>query len=152
MSRPYDLETEGMNHSETGEMNRVREISHPNSRMKVTLLISKCTRSDYPVNDAITYCWRGGRRRRPEMWVNSKPDEEDFGSVKGHFCPINAFAINPNGLDYCMSAASKSVTCDGITWTSRVLLWKILFPKPMKHWRGVLNRRILDLLIDCVQG
>jgi hypothetical protein len=86
MSRPYDLETGEMNHPETGEMNRVRQISHPNSRMKVTLLISKCTRSDYPVNDAITYCWRGGRRRRPEMWVHSKHGEGPLLSYRciGH--------------------------------------------------------------------
>ena len=30
--------------------------------------------------------------------------EEEFGSVKGHFGPINALAINPNGLNYASGA------------------------------------------------
>lgn len=30
--------------------------------------------------------------------------EEEFGTVKGHFGPINALAINPNGLNYASGA------------------------------------------------
>ena len=30
--------------------------------------------------------------------------EEEFGTVKGHFGPINALAINPNGLSYASGA------------------------------------------------
>jgi len=30
--------------------------------------------------------------------------EEEFGSVKGHFGPINALAINPNGRNYASGA------------------------------------------------
>jgi len=30
--------------------------------------------------------------------------EEEFGSVKGHFGPINALAINPNGRCYASGA------------------------------------------------
>lgn len=30
--------------------------------------------------------------------------ESEFGRVKGHFGPINALAINPNGLSYASGA------------------------------------------------
>ena len=30
--------------------------------------------------------------------------EEDFGCVNGHFGPINALAINPNGRNYASDA------------------------------------------------
>jgi translation initiation factor 3 subunit I len=30
--------------------------------------------------------------------------EEEFGRVKGHFGPINALAINPDGSSYCSGA------------------------------------------------
>jgi translation initiation factor 3 subunit I len=30
--------------------------------------------------------------------------EEEFGTVKGHFGPINALAVNPNGLSYASGA------------------------------------------------
>ena len=30
--------------------------------------------------------------------------EEEFGTVKGHFGPINALAINPNGFSYASGA------------------------------------------------
>lgn len=35
--------------------------------------------------------------------------EEDFGCVNGHFGPINALAINPNGRNYASDAEDAYV-------------------------------------------
>ena len=81
----------------------------------------KTYKTDRPVNDAVisetkdhillgggqeamsvtTTAGKVGKFETRFFWLVY---EEEFGTVKGHFGPINALAINPNGLSYASGA------------------------------------------------
>lgn len=81
----------------------------------------KTYQTDRPVNDAVMSEHKdhillgGGQEAMSVTTTSGKVGkfetrffhlvyEEEFGSVKGHFGPINALAINPNGLSYASGA------------------------------------------------
>lgn len=86
-----------------------------------TLEVLKTYTTDRPVNaavihpnkehillgggqDAMSVTTTGGRVGKFETRFFHMIYEEEFGRVKGHFGPINALAINPNGTSYCSGA------------------------------------------------
>jgi len=81
----------------------------------------KTYKTDRPVNDAVISETKdhillgGGQEAMSVTTTSGKVGkfetrffhlvyEEEFGTVKGHFGPINALAINPNGLSYASGA------------------------------------------------
>jgi translation initiation factor 3 subunit I len=81
----------------------------------------KTYKTDRPVNDAVISETKdhillgGGQEAMSVTTTSGKVGkfetrffhlvyEEEFGCVKGHFGPINALAINPNGLNYASGA------------------------------------------------
>lgn len=87
----------------------------------VDLKHHKTYKTDRPVNDAIISETKdhillgGGQEAMAVTTTSGKVGkfetrffytvyEEEFGSVKGHFGPINALAINPNGLSFASGA------------------------------------------------
>jgi len=81
----------------------------------------KTYQTDRPVNDAVISETKdhillgGGQEAMSVTTTSGKVGkfetrffhlvyEQEFGSVKGHFGPINALAINPNGLNYASGA------------------------------------------------
>lgn len=81
----------------------------------------KTYKSDRPINDAVISETKdhvllgGGQEAMSVTTTGAKVGkfetmfyhliyEEEFGVVKGHFGPINALAINPNGLSYASGA------------------------------------------------
>ncbi|KAI2512888.1 Eukaryotic translation initiation factor 3 subunit I [Fragilaria crotonensis] len=87
----------------------------------VDLKHHKTYKTDRPVNDAVISETKdhillgGGQEAMSVTTTSGKVGkfetrffhlvyEEEFGSVKGHFGPINALAINPNGLSYASGA------------------------------------------------
>jgi len=87
----------------------------------VNLVHLKTYKTDRPVNDAVISEHKdhillgGGQEAMSVTTTAGKVGkfetrffhlvyEEEFGSVKGHFGPINALAINPNGLNYASGA------------------------------------------------
>jgi len=81
----------------------------------------KTYKTDRPVNDAVISETKdhillgGGQEAMSVTTTSGKVGkfetrffhlvyEEEFGSVKGHFGPINALAINPNGLNFASGA------------------------------------------------
>ncbi|KAG5191848.1 WD40-repeat-containing domain protein [Tribonema minus] len=54
--------------------------------------------------DAMSVTTTGSRVGKFETRFYHMIYEEEFGRVKGHFGPINALAINPDGLSYCSGA------------------------------------------------
>ena len=87
----------------------------------VDLKHHKTYKTDRPVNDAVVSETKdhillgGGQEAMSVTTTSGKVGkfetrffhlvyEEEFGTVKGHFGPINALAINPNGLSYASGA------------------------------------------------
>eukprot|EP00525_Craspedostauros_australis_P010388 CAMPEP_0198134228 /NCGR_PEP_ID=MMETSP1442-20131203/59971_1 /TAXON_ID= /ORGANISM="Craspedostauros australis, Strain CCMP3328" /LENGTH=396 /DNA_ID=CAMNT_0043795369 /DNA_START=39 /DNA_END=1230 /DNA_ORIENTATION=+ len=87
----------------------------------VNLKHLKTYKTDRPVNDAVISEHKdhillgGGQEAMSVTTTSGKVGkfetrffhlvyEEEFGCVKGHFGPINAIAINPNGLNYASGA------------------------------------------------
>jgi translation initiation factor 3 subunit I len=87
----------------------------------VDLKHHKTYKTDRPVNDAVISETKdhillgGGQEAMSVTTTSGKVGkfetrffhlvyEEEFGTVKGHFGPINALAINPNGLSYASGA------------------------------------------------
>lgn len=86
-----------------------------------TLQVLKTYKTDRPVNAAVMHPTKdhvilgGGQDAMSVTTTSSSVGkfesrffhmiyEEEFGRVKGHFGPINALAINPNGLSYASGA------------------------------------------------
>lgn len=86
-----------------------------------TLQVLKVYKTDRPVNAAVMHPTKehvilgGGQDAMSVTTTSSNVGkfesrffhmiyEEEFGRVKGHFGPINALAINPNGLSYASGA------------------------------------------------